>query len=74
MSNGSLYKAMIIGYLGADYSFISKSYKWCYYQALHFAKQALYLHDHIDDIIIELSDGVNIIVDRAGYVVIRGRV
>lgn len=40
-----MFSAVIHDYLGADYCFKSHSFKWCFKQAIAFAKQALYLHE-----------------------------
>ena len=42
-------------HLLAEFSFNSKSFKWCYRNSIHFAKQALYLHDNIPYLTIDIT-------------------
>lgn len=64
-----MYKAEIFKYLGADYRFGSNSFKWCYYASVKFARQALYLHDYIDCICIELTGDIVVAVSRTGIMI-----
>ena len=64
-----MFTAQIKKYLGADYSFNSHSFKWCYYQAVHFARQALYLRDYLDCIVIEFTGDIMVAVSRTGITI-----
>ena len=64
-----MFTAQIKKYLGADYSFNSHSFKWCYFQAVHFARQALYLRDYIDCIVIEFTGDIMVAVSRTGITI-----
>ena len=64
-----MYQAEIKGYLGADFRFRSNSFKWCYYSALHFARQAVYIHEFVQPIIIRLTGDILIAVSSNGMVI-----
>ena len=64
-----MFTAQIRNYLGADYRFNSSSFKWCYFQSVHFARQALYLRDYLDCIVIEFTGDIMVAVSRTGITI-----
>lgn len=64
-----MYYAEIIGYMGADYRFGSHEFKWVYYNSLHFARQACYLHPWVCPIIIRFNNGMRIAVNDLGMTI-----
>lgn len=56
-------------YTGCDFKFSSNDFKWVYYAALHFARQAIYLHPFIDCIVISFSNGIKVAVNSTGITI-----
>lgn len=57
-------------YLGAVYRFTSSSFKFCYYQSVHFARRVLYMMDNIDCIVITFTGDISVAVSRTGITII----
>ena len=56
-------------YTGCEFRFRSSSFKWCYYQSIHFARQAIYLHPYVAPIIIKFSNDMMIAVGSTGITI-----
>ena len=62
--------AVIEGYYtGCDFKFSSYSFKWVYYTAIHFARQAVYLHPFISCIVIKFSNDMMVAVNSTGITI-----